>query len=107
MRSFVDVAVVGAGFAGLACARVAAARGLRTVVLDRKADPGAAPHTTGLLVKEAADEWDVPRAITRKIHGIRLYAPSLAWIDLDSPGYYFLATDTPALLRWLASEAEL
>jgi len=103
----VDVAVVGAGFAGLACARVTASRGLRTVVLDRKPDPGASPHTTGLLVKEAADEWDVPRTITRKIRGIRLYSPSLSWIDLESPGYYFLATDTPALLRWLASEAEI
>jgi flavin-dependent dehydrogenase len=27
-------------------------------------------------------------------------------MDLQAPGYYFLATDTPALLRWLARRAE-
>ena len=102
----VDVEVVGGGFSGLACAQACAVRGLRTVVLERRSACGDAPHTTGLLVKEAADEWDVPRAITRTIHGVRLYAPSLRSIDLESPGYAFLATDTPALLRWLGGRAE-
>lgn len=100
-----DVEIVGASFAGLACAEACAVRGLRTRVLERKRDPGHGIHTTGLLVKEVADEWDVPRSMTRKIRGVRLYAPSLRWIDLESPGYYFLATDTPALLRWLARRA--
>jgi flavin-dependent dehydrogenase len=100
-----DVEIVGASFAGLACARACAVRGLRTRVVERKKDPGDAPHTTGLLVKEAADQWEIPRAFTRKIPGIRLYSPSLRWIDLQAPGYYFLATDTPALLRWLAKQA--
>ena len=100
-----DLAVVGAGFAGLACARAAAARGLDTVVLDRKDDPGARPHTTGLLVKEVADALDPPAALTRRIARIRLYAPSLRHVDLASPGYYFLATDTAGLLRWLAASA--
>ena len=101
-----DLIIVGAGFAGLACAQSAARRGLRTWVLERKPVVGARVHTTGLLVKEAAEEWDVPLRLTRKIHGVRLYAPSLAHVDLDSPGYYFLATDTPALLRWFAREAQ-
>lgn len=35
-----DVAIVGGGFAGLACARKAASQGMRTVVLERKADLG-------------------------------------------------------------------
>ena len=50
--------------------------------ISDKRDPGEAPHTTGLLVKEVADAWDLPRAMTRKIHGVRLYAPSLRFIDL-------------------------
>ncbi len=101
----IDVAIVGASFAGLACAKAAAARGLSTVVLERTRDVGAAPHTTGLLVREVADAWDVPRALVRKVPGVRLYAPSLAWVDLESPDYYFLATDTPGILRWLADDA--
>lgn len=100
-----DVAVVGAGFAGLACARAAARRGLSVLVVDRKAEPGARMHTTGLVVKEAAERWEIPATLTRRVRGIRLYAPSLAALDLQSSGYYFLATDTPALMRWLAREA--
>ncbi|MFO1413711.1 MAG: NAD(P)/FAD-dependent oxidoreductase [Burkholderiales bacterium] len=100
-----DLAVIGAGFAGLACARAAARRGLRVLVQDRKAEPGAQVHTTGLVVKEAAERWEIPATLTRRVRGVRLYAPSLATLDLASPGYYFLATDTPALMRWLAREA--
>jgi len=100
-----DVAIVGGSFAGLACAEEAAARGLRTIVLDRRRGPGDAPHTTGLLVREVADAWDVPRSIVRRVPGVRLYAPSLRSIDLESPGYHFLATDTPALMRWMARRA--
>ena len=101
----VDLVIVGAGFAGLTCAQAAAARGVSTLVLERKIDPGANTHTTGIFVKEVADAWDVPRRYTRKIHGVRLYSPNLRYVDLVSPGYYFLATDTPAVMRWLAGIA--
>ncbi|MGZ8580383.1 MAG: FAD-dependent oxidoreductase [Actinomycetota bacterium] len=102
----IDVEVVGAGFAGLACARASAARGLHTIVWERKRDPGTGVRTTGLLVKETADEEDPPLELVRRIHGVRLYGPSMHWFDLDAPGYYFLATDTPALLRTMADRAE-
>ena len=55
-----DVGIVGAGFAGLACARAAARRGLRVLVVDRKPAPGVRMHTTGLVVKEAAERWEIP-----------------------------------------------
>ena len=100
-----DVLVVGAGFAGLTCARAAAALGLRTLVLERKHDPGAACRTTGILVKEAAEELEIPPNLVRRVSGARLYGPSLVTLDLVSPAYYFLATDTPGLLRWLSREA--
>lgn len=101
-----DIVIAGAGFAGLACARVAARRGLRVLVLDRKPHAGARMHTTGLVVKEAAERWEIPAAITRRVPGIRLYSPSLAHVDLTAAGYYFLATDTSALMQWLAREAQ-
>ena len=78
---------------------------MNTVVLERKRKPGDACHTTGLLVKEVSDAWDFPRSLTRKVHGIRLYSPNLRSIDFASPGYYFLATDTPALMRWMTGQA--
>jgi digeranylgeranylglycerophospholipid reductase len=104
-ESIYDVGIIGAGFAGLACARTAARRGLRVLVIDRKSEAGVRMHTTGLLVKEAAERWEIPAALTQRVSGIRLYSPALAKLDLAASGYYFLATDTPALIRWFAREA--
>lgn len=101
-----DLVVIGGGFAGLACARAAALRGLRVRVLERRRAIGVRTHTTGIVVKEAAEDWEIPPRLSRRIAGVRLYAPGLRAIDLDSPGYYFLATDTPALLRWFARDAQ-
>ena len=100
-----DLIIVGASFAGLIAARTAAHRGLKVAVLDAKKEPGARVRTTGILVKEAADETDIPSSLTRRIPGARLYAPSGKHIDLFAPGYYFLATDTAGTMRFLAREA--
>ena len=100
-----DLIVVGASFAGLVAARTAAHRGLKVAVVDSKKESGARVRTTGILVKEAVDQADIPAALTRAIPGVRLYAPNGRHVDLTAPGYYFLATDTPAIMRWLAGEA--
>lgn len=100
-----DLVIVGASFAGLVAARTAAHRGLKVAVIDAKTEPGARMRSTGILVKEAIDECDVPAALTRKIPGVRLYAPNGRHTDLTAPGYYFLATDTPGVMRWLSREA--
>jgi len=105
MRTNYDVVVVGAGFAGLVAAASAAARGLSVAVLEAKASPGERVHTTGILVKEAAEEFDIPSHLTRKIRDVRLYAPNGKTADICASGYYFLATDTAALLEWLALRA--
>ena len=102
-----DVVVVGASFAGAACAIAAARRGLRVCVLERKRDPGDKLRTTGIIVKEAAERTllqHLPAAMTRRIESVRLYAPSLKQVALAAPGYYFLTTDTPAVMRWLAGQ---
>ena len=101
-----DLVIIGAGFAGLVCARVAAERGLQVAVVEKKPEPGVQLHTTGIVVKEAAEELRIPQHLTRAVRGVRLYAPNMRHIDLESPGYYFLATDTAGVLRWLADEAE-
>jgi flavin-dependent dehydrogenase len=97
--------VVGASFAGLACARAASVLGLRVTVLDRKAEPGATPQPTGILVQEAAEAIEIPRDLGRRIDGVRLYSPRLRWVDLERPGYAFYATDMPGLARWMADQA--
>jgi len=102
-----DLTVVGGSFAGLACAREAALQGLKTNVYERKATPGAYTQSTGLLVKEVAQQLSIPEHLTRKITGVRLYAPNMQFIDLTSPNYYFLATDTGALLEWMARQVKI
>ena len=100
-----DLAIVGGSFSGLACANSASVRGLNTVVFDKKKAAESSTQSTIIFVKEIADQIDLPSHLTRKIHGVRLYSPNLSYIDLVSPGYYFLATDTCQLLKWLADQA--
>ncbi len=104
-----DCVVVGASFAGLACATALARAGMRVTVLERKVDVGEKLHTTGIIVKDAIDQValldGLPATLVRRIDGVRLYAPNLRYVDLAAPGYYFLATDTPGVMRWLADRA--
>jgi flavin-dependent dehydrogenase len=110
MQSGTDCLVVGASFAGLASAIALARAGLRVTVLEKKTDAGAKLHTTGIIVRDAIDQIalldTLPKPLVRRIPGVRLYAPNLRYVDLEAPGYYFLATNTPAVMRWLAGEAE-
>ncbi len=101
-----DLVVVGGGFSGLSCAQAASERGLKTLVLEQKASAGVRPNAAGILIKEVADIWNIPRQFTRTLNGIRLYAPTLEYMDLSSPDPNFLATDTTALLNWMAQNAE-
>ena len=105
----VDLLVIGASFAGLACARAAALAGLSVTVLEKKTSAGAKLHTTGIIVKDAVDSvpWlaEVPPALVRRIEGVRLYAPNMRHVDLHAPGYWFWATDAPALLDWMVDSA--
>lgn len=100
-----DVVIAGSGFAGLSCAKVLAERGIRVTLLERKAEPGIGMHTTGIIVKECADEFAIPEHLTRKVTRVRLYAPNLRYTELTSPDYFFLTTDTPALMRYFSDEA--
>jgi flavin-dependent dehydrogenase len=105
-----DCVVVGASFGGLASAHALAAAGLRVTVVEKKTDVGAKLHTTGIIVKDAIDQValldELPAHLVRRISGVRLYAPNLRFVDLAAPGYYFLTTDTPNVMRWLATATE-
>ncbi len=78
--------------------------------MEKKRDVGEKLHTTGIIVKDAIDQIalldGLPGELVRRVDGVRLYAPNLRHIDLAAPGYYFLTTDTPAVMRWLAGRAE-
>ena len=104
-----DLLVVGASFAGIACAREAALAGQRVCVIDRKPHPAASLHTTGLLVREVAEiGWlrTLPATLTRPIPAVCVYAPSMRHVRLQAAGYHFLATDTAGVLRWMVEQAK-
>ena len=103
-----DAVVVGGAFAGLSAARAAAAAGLRVLLLDRLRAPGARLATTGLLPPEAVAALRPPAAVLgRRLDALRLVGPGLGrGVRLERPGAGFTPTDTPALLRELASRAE-
>lgn len=98
-----DLIIVGASFAGVACALEAAAAGLSVCVLERKHDPGERLHTTGILVPQALAHpllANLPDACKRAVPEVCLYAPNLRALRLRAQGHAFHTTDTPTLMRW-------
>jgi geranylgeranyl reductase family protein len=72
-----DVAIVGAGLAGLRCARLLATRGLRVVLLDRKSSIAAPVHTTGIFVRKTWEDFPLPaEQLGPAIRDVVLYSPS-------------------------------
>lgn len=78
-----DVVIVGAGLAGLRCARLLAARGLRVTILDRKASLAAPVHTTGIFVRKTWEDFPLPEEqLGPAIRDVVLYSPSHRTIAL-------------------------
>src|SRR6185295_4150018 len=72
-----DVIVVGAGLAGLRCARLLAARGLRVTILDRKPSIAAPVHTTGIFVRKTWEDFPIPEEqLGPAIRDVVLYSPA-------------------------------
>lgn len=80
-----DVAVVGAGLAGLVCARTLARRGLRVLLIDRKRTPDAVVHTTGIFVRRTLEDFDLPAdCLGPPVRRVVLYSPSRRPMALES-----------------------
>ena len=72
-----DVALIGAGLAGLRLARLLAARGLRVTLLDRKPSIAAPVHTTGIFVRKTWEDFPLPEEqLGPAIRDVLLYSPS-------------------------------
>jgi digeranylgeranylglycerophospholipid reductase len=81
-----DVAVIGAGPAGLMAARALAAAGHDVVVLEEHDEIGVPVHCTGLLGLDAFDELDIPRhTILTTAHAARFIGAdgSSVFVDAD------------------------
>lgn len=58
-----DVLIIGAGLAGLQCARLLARRGISVLIADRKTDLVRPIHTTGIFVRRTLEDFDLPDAL--------------------------------------------
>ena len=77
MHEPVDVAIIGAGLAGLRCARLLAARGMRVAILDRKASVATPVHTTGIFVRKTWEDFPFPpEQLGPAIRDVVLYSPA-------------------------------
>lgn len=77
MKTF-DVVIVGAGLAGLQCAKLLARRGAKILLVDRKTDLSKGIHTTGIFVRKTLEDFKFPaESLGKPIKNVSLYSPKL------------------------------
>jgi flavin-dependent dehydrogenase len=81
-----DVIIIGAGLAGLHCARLLGKRGLKVLLADRKEFLDTSIHTTGIFVRRTLEDFDIPEdCLGPVIRDVTLYSPSRRRMNLASP----------------------
>lgn len=80
-----DVTIIGAGLAGLQCARLLARKGLRVLLVDRKHALDQKIHTTGIFVRRTLLDFDIPDdCLGPPIKHVTLYSPALRSMEFVS-----------------------
>lgn len=81
-----DVAIVGAGLAGLQCAQLLAKSGIKVTLVDRKSSLKDHIHTTGIFVRRTFEDFDLPTdCLGPSISDVTLYSPKRRAMHLTSP----------------------
>ena len=80
-----DVIIIGAGLAGLQCARLLGKQGRRVLLADRKTSLDQKVHTTGIFVRRTLQDFDLPEdCLGPTIRRVRLYSPKHRVLHLES-----------------------
>jgi flavin-dependent dehydrogenase len=80
-----DVVVVGAGLAGLQCARLLGRDGLNVLLLDRRQSVTATIRTTGIFVRRTFEDFDFLNGLLGPpIRDVTLYSPARRTLHLQS-----------------------
>lgn len=80
-----DVVIIGAGLAGLQCARLLVEKAGKILLVDCKTDLTRGIHTTGIFVRKTFEDFDFPAGTLGKpISNVTLYSPKLKTINLES-----------------------
>ena len=85
MRTGYDVAIIGAGLAGLQCARLLAQQGISVLLVERKNTLDQKIHTTGIFVRRTFVDFDLPEdCLGPAIRHVTLYSPAHRPLELVS-----------------------
>jgi flavin-dependent dehydrogenase len=80
-----DVIVIGAGLAGLQCARLLGQQGVRVLLADRKLSLADSIHTTGIFVRRTLEDFDFPKeSLGPPVRHVTLYSPARRVMHLES-----------------------
>src|ERR1041385_5781279 len=84
MEAF-DVVIIGAGLAGLQCARLLGRQRFRVLLADRKTCLDQKIHTTGIFVRRTLQDFDLPEdCLGPTIRRVSLYSPKHRVMHLES-----------------------
>lgn len=85
MRTNYDVTIIGAGLAGLQCARLLSRQNLNVLLVDRKNTLDQKIHTTGIFVRRTLVDFDIPDVcLGPGIKHVTLYSPAHRPLELVS-----------------------
>jgi geranylgeranyl reductase family protein len=80
-----DTIIIGAGLAGLQCAKLLSSQGAKVLLVDRKPDLKKGIHTTGIFVRKTFEDFDFPLGTLGKpVKNVTLYSPKLKPLKLQS-----------------------
>lgn len=80
-----DVVIIGAGLAGLQCARLLGRAGLKVLLADRKESLDTSIHTTGIFVRRTLESFDIPDdCLGPAVRNVSVYSPARRRMDLAS-----------------------
>ncbi|MFZ0062891.1 MAG: NAD(P)/FAD-dependent oxidoreductase [Pyrinomonadaceae bacterium] len=81
-----DVVIIGAGLAGLQCARLLSQSGQRVLLVDHKEKLNQAVHTTGIFVRRTLEDFDIPSdCLGPAVRHVTLHSPARRSLQLASP----------------------
>jgi flavin-dependent dehydrogenase len=84
MKNF-DVVIIGAGLAGLQCAKLLSLSKAKVLLVDRKTDLTKGIHTTGIFVRKTLEDFAFPLdCLGKAVRNVTLYSPKLKALNLES-----------------------